>query len=117
MDDWEPDEWTFIDGMHGMLWIVPANADGDWLINTSAPHPQSYTLRLEQRFQRISGQLLLGSAPLPLFDARLDGDRIRFTALAGQRRFDFSGTVGGGEMAGRLHVTGEPQRQWRATRR
>jgi hypothetical protein len=73
-------------------------------------------VRLEQRFQRISGHLVFGTAPLPLFDARLDGDRIRFTALAGERRLDFNGTVTGTSMAGRLHVTGEPLREWNATR-
>ncbi|OGA79158.1 MAG: hypothetical protein A3G27_00220 [Betaproteobacteria bacterium RIFCSPLOWO2_12_FULL_66_14] len=116
MDDWEPDEWAFTDGMHGMLWIVPAKVGGAWQISTGAPNPESHTVRLEQRFQRITGHLLFGTAPLPLFDARLDGDRVRFTALAGQRRFDFSGSVAGNSMAGRLHVTGEPQREWRATR-
>jgi SAM-dependent methyltransferase len=116
MDDWEPDEWAHNNGMHGMLWVIPAKAGGDWRIQTGAPSPQTYTVRLEQRFQRIKGHLMFGTAALPLFDARLDGDRIRFTALAGQRRFDFTGTVGADAMAGRLHVTGEPLREWRATR-
>lgn len=116
MDDWEPDEWTHINGMHGMLWVIPAKVGGAWRIQTGAPSPDSYTVRLEQHNQRIKGHLLFGTAALPLFDARLDGDRVRFTALAGQRRFDFTGTVSGNSMAGRLHVTGEPLREWRATR-
>jgi SAM-dependent methyltransferase len=116
MEEWEPDEWAHTEGMHGMLWIVPARAGGQWRIQTSGPDPDTYTVRLQQRFQKIGGDLLFGAAPLPLFDARLDGDRIRFTALAGQRRFDFTGTVGADAMEGRLHVTGEPQRTWRATR-
>jgi SAM-dependent methyltransferase len=116
MDDWDPDEWAWNEGMHGMLWVVPAAVAGTWRIQAGEPGPETYGVRLEQRFQKIDGRFLYGSAELPLFDARLEGDRVRFTSLVGQRRFDFSGAVKGAAMEGRLHVTGEPERTFRASR-
>jgi SAM-dependent methyltransferase len=116
MDEWEPDEWAHSDSAHGMLWIVPAAAGGTWRIEAGGPSADTYGVRIEQRFQRIGGKFLYGSAELPLFDARLDGDRLRFTALVGERRFDFTAAVNGDALEGRLHVTGEPARTFRATR-
>jgi len=116
MDDWEPDEWAHADGMHGMLWIVPASVSGTWRIEAGAPAPETYGVALTQRMQKIDGRFLYGSAQLPLFDTRLEGERVRFTSLVGARRFDFAGTVKGGAIEGSLHVTGEPLRSFRATR-
>jgi SAM-dependent methyltransferase len=120
MDDWEPDEWAHIGGTHGMLWIVPASVGGTWKIEASAPgsgtSADTYGVRLDQKVQKIDGKFLYGSTELPLFDARLEADRVRFTSLVGPRRFDFNATVKGNVLEGRLHVTGEPPRTFRATR-
>jgi SAM-dependent methyltransferase len=115
MDGWEPDEWTFIDGMHGMLWVVPARAAGNWRIDAETG-AADYRLHLEQNFQRLDGRITIGGQALPLFDTRLKGEHIRFTTLVGERRHDFTGTVSGNAMQGRLHVTGRPDAAWRAVR-
>jgi SAM-dependent methyltransferase len=116
MEDWEPDAWAWNEGMHGMLWIIPASVRGRWTIQSSTPDPQRYGVRLEQQYQKIDGRLDYGGTELPLFDARLEGDRVRFTALAGNKRHDFTGTVKGDTIEGQLHVTGEPERNFRAAR-
>ncbi len=116
IDEWEPDEWVFNDGMQGILWIVPAPVHGRWRIEAGEPGRPRYEVRLRQEFQKIDGRLLMGAAELPLFDARLVGDQLRFTGLAGERRLDFTGTVKGDRIEGRLHVTGEPLRTFRAFR-
>jgi SAM-dependent methyltransferase len=116
MDEWEPDEWAHSEGAHGMLWIVPGSVAGTWNLEAGAPGAQAYGVRLQQSFQKIDGKFLYGGAELPLFDARLEGDRVRLTAIAGERRFDLAGTVKGSVMEGRLHVTGEPPGTFRATR-
>ncbi|MCC6472953.1 MAG: SAM-dependent methyltransferase [Burkholderiales bacterium] len=116
LEEWEPDEWAWSEGMHGMLWVVPASAGGHWQVRTVGASPSSYALRLAQRFQKIDGAVRIGGADRPRWDATLRGERIRFTALEGERRHDFTGTVAGDGMAGLLHVTGEPQRQWIASR-
>jgi SAM-dependent methyltransferase len=116
MEEWEPDAWAWNEGMHGMLWIIPASVAGRWTLASSAPDPQSYTVTLDQDFQKIDGRLLYSGAQLPLFDARLEGDDVRFTALVGARRHDFRGKVKGDSLEGSLHVTGEPERSFRGVR-
>jgi len=116
IEEWEPDEWVFNNGMHGILWVVPASVQGTWRIEVRDPGPERYQVRLQQRFQKIDGRLIVGGAQLPLFDARLVGDQLRFTGLSGERRLDFTGTVKGKEIEGRLHLTGEPLKTFRAFR-
>jgi SAM-dependent methyltransferase len=116
MADWEPDDWVFFDAVQGMLWVVPARFDGRWRIETQGPGADTYEVRLTQRYQKVDGRFLFGTAPLPLFDANVLGDRLRFTVLVGERRFDFEGYNKGGAVEGTLHVTGEPRRTFRATR-
>ncbi len=116
MEDWEPDEWVFFDNVQGMLWVVPARFEGNWRILTEGPDPATYEVTLTQRFQKINGHFMFGTAKLPLFDANVLADRLRFTLVVGQRRFDFIGNHKGDALEGTLHVTGEPQRRWSATR-
>lgn len=113
IEEWEPDQWVFQDGMHGILWIVPAAVQGDWRIESAG---ERYAVRLTQQFQKIDGRLAIDGAELPLFDARLVGDRLRFTGLSGDRRYDFDGTVKGARIEGDLHVTGRPLAPFRAER-
>ena len=112
----EPDDWVFFDNVQGMLWVVPARFDGTWQISTGGPDPATYQVTLTQRYQKVNGHFMFGSARLPLFDANVLADRLRFTLLVGQRRFDFTGTHKGEALEGTLHVTGEPLRTWRATK-
>ncbi len=113
IEEWEPDEWVFQDGMHGILWIVPASVQGAWRIESGN---ERYAVRLSQRFQKIDGRLIVDGTELPLFDARLAGDRVRFTGLKGERRYDFNGTVKASRIDGDLHVTGRPLAPFRAER-
>ena len=116
MEDWEPDDWVFFENVQGMLWVVPARFDGTWRIRTEGPDPETYEVTLSQRYQKINGHFMFGSAKLPLFDANVLADRLRFTLVVGQRRFDFVGNHKGAALEGSLHVTGEPLRRWSATR-
>jgi len=116
MEDWEPDDWVFFENVQGMLWVVPARFEGNWRIQTEGPDPDTYEVALTQRYQKINGHFMFGTAKLPLFDANVLADRLRFTLVVGQRRFDFVGYAKSGALEGTLHVTGEPLRRWRATR-
>ena len=116
MDDWDPDAWTHMEGTHGMLWIVPGSAGGTWKVDATAPDGEALGARLQQRVQKIEGKFLFGGRELPLYDTRLEGDRLKFTGLVGQRRFDFNGALKGDAYEGQLHVTGQPSRPFKATR-
>lgn len=116
MEDWEPDDWVFFDNVQGMLWVVPARFDGTWRIRTEGPDAETYEVTLTQRYQKINGHFMFGTARLPLFDANVLADRLRFTLVVGQRRFDFVGNHKGAALEGSLYVTGEPLRRWSATK-
>lgn len=106
MDDWEPDEITIARTGCGSFcvaqkWVVPAEVSGEWRLNGGK-------LKLEQRFQMLSGTIEVAGAPLPLADAKMDGARIAFTA--GGRRY--AGSVAGEVMTGVI----EDGEAWRAKR-
>ena len=116
MEDWEPDDWVFFGNVQGMLWVVPARFEGNWRIRTDGPNPENYEVTLTQRFQKINGHFMFGATKLPLFDANVLADRLRFTLVVGQRRFDFVGSHKDATLEGSLHVTGEPMRRWSASK-
>ena len=117
MGDWEPDESVHVGELRGMLWIVPAQMGGAWTLNVGGPDSASYALRLNQKHQKVGGTITIDSAPLPLFDARINADRIRFTALPNGRRMDFDGRYAEGAIRGTIRVTGERElRRFRAGR-
>lgn len=71
------------------LWIVPARVDGHWRLGDS-------TLELEQTFQMLEGRVIQKGKAMPISDARMRGNEIRFT-VAGKR---YSGRVEGRAMTG-----------------
>ena len=105
MEDWPADETVTltedcVNFCTALLWIVPAKVEGTWQL------PQG-DLRLEQRFQMISGRL--GSTAIS--EGGLRGSEITFR-VAGAR---YTGRVDGNVMRGT--VTGGSGGTWTATRR
>lgn len=77
IDGWTADETGKAGGDCGSwctayLYIVPAKVNGAWRLGGG-------TLRLEQRFQQLSGTLTTGGAITPITFGRLRGEEIRFT--------------------------------------
>lgn len=87
MDNWMPDEQSVVrveDIAHDVyLWIVPANVSGTWTwtMDKGAP-PRACRLEVTQKFQRWEGRLLVDGTEAPVKDAKLQGDKIAFTAEA-----------------------------------
>ena len=80
MGEWEPDEYEYagVDSIY--FWIVPANLSGTWECTfPSGQGVDSFTLIIDQKFQRIDGIASKGSARVALKDAKLTGDRVEFT--------------------------------------
>jgi len=86
------------------LWIVPAKAEGSWRL------PQG-ELNLTQTFQMLSGTLTTGGATAKLSNAKMSGDRIRFSVGGAQ----YTGRVNGGSMEGTVKSS-DGTRKWSATR-
>jgi SAM-dependent methyltransferase len=82
MGDWRPDRTADADGVPVHLWIVPAQVAGLWTLTDS--QGRRATIRLEQRFQQVSGNVEV---------PRLAGDRLRFSAELGGRTRLFEGRV------------------------
>lgn len=116
MDDWQPDETSSMDGRRAYLWIVPASVQGSWKLSVAGG--ESYDLTLEQRFQKIEGQVQVGVVQGGLRDAQLNGAAISFAFVdtAGVRR-TFTGRVNGANMEGTLRSDSGQEARWTAARR
>jgi SAM-dependent methyltransferase len=109
IDGWTADETGKAGGDCGSwctayLYIVPAKVNGDWRLGDG-------TLRLEQKFQQVSGTLTAGGTITPITFGRLRGDEIRFT-LGG---VSYVGRVNGNTMRG--EVKGGTAAAWTAVRK
>jgi len=106
MEDWEADQTVNADGRTAYFWIVPAKAAGTW----TWPNAQ---LTLRQTFQKIEGGLMISGKEQLLQDAKLEGDRISFTAGGSQ----YAGRVNGNAISGVVKTGAGPEVKWMAERR
>jgi SAM-dependent methyltransferase len=115
MDDWEPDETTMMDGRRAYLWIVPAKVQGVWTLSNGA---DKWDMTLDQKYQKIDGNVRLGPLNAGLRETRLVGDRIQFAVVdsAGVRR-DFTGRVTGPNAMEGTVRTASGETRWTAARR
>jgi hypothetical protein len=116
MDDWEADETTVMDGRRAYLWIVPARVQGAWRLAAGA---DQWDMTLDQRYQKIDGNVRLGPVNAGLRETRLVGDRIQFVLVdANGVRRDFTGRVTGPTaMEGTVRAENGGETRWTATRR
>ena len=94
IDGWDPDVTERSDGDCGSwctahLFIVPARVAGTWRT------PQGM-LKLDQKFQKVSGTLDMGGTSMPIADGRLSGDSISFSVNG----TSYTGRVSGDTMQG-----------------
>jgi SAM-dependent methyltransferase len=115
MDDWEPDETSIMDGRRAYFWIVPANVNGGWALDSGGEKAE---ISFDQRFQKIDGSVDLGRTQGGLRGARLSGVNISFAYVDsnGVRR-DYTGRVTGGRMEGSFRVDGGSEGRWTATKK
>ncbi len=98
MDDWEPDQTADVEYRTAYLWIVPAKVAGTWSWTTAAGNEE---ITLVQTFQKIEGSLKAGGKEWPLKNAKLEGERISFSAEGGpDGARDYAGTVKGDLITG-----------------
>jgi SAM-dependent methyltransferase len=109
IDNWKADESGRADGecdgwCTAFLYIVPARVAGTWRLPGGR-------LKLEQKFQEITGTLTANGTTVRITNGRLQGDRISFT-VGGT---EYIGRVNGDTMDGNLKggVTGA----WTAKRK
>jgi hypothetical protein len=119
MEDWEPDEVSDVDGRRTFLWVVPASVGGRWTIELLAGGAsEKLELNLEQRFQRLEGNVHLGPVSAGLREARLSGFNVAFAYVdnKGVRR-NFTGRVAGAQMEGGFRTDNGEEGRWTAARK
>jgi precorrin-6B methylase 2 len=114
LDDWESDETIRVEGRSAHLWVVPAMAQGEWSLRLPG---DVLTLRINQRFQRISATAERNGKAVPVVGAKLRGVGIEFTTFDrdGAARH-FAGTIEGDRMRGSSQGQGIKPLPWSAPR-
>lgn len=108
MGDWEPDDKVHVRESdcttycRGYKWIVPAKAEGTWMLDNGA------TLELTQKFQMLDGTLEAEGDSSSISEARMKGREITFDANG----VTYTGTVDGDKMEGKT----DKGEAWNATR-
>jgi SAM-dependent methyltransferase len=123
MGTWEPDQTKTVPNGHRVhFWTIPANVTGTWEWDMPGEW-ERYVLRLNQRFQKISGTLQIGSYEIPVKDPELKGARVQFTierVLQGQvQAWVFSGHLQGHYLEGTVQgiiADAQGRQIWKATR-
>ena len=95
--DWKPDARTTL-GKDVLMWLVPAKVAGRWQVaNDSSPGKRRYEVEFDQRFQQVAGEARFPAGTVPLWEAALAGDTVRFVVLEPNAEVSsyFSGRVRG----------------------
>ena len=119
-EDWEPDRRVNI-SKNFCLYVIPAKVGGKWRLEVEMPEGnRGYDLELRQTFQQLRGGARVAGGWLPLFEPRIDGERVAFVLVDDQRGHHFEGRVRGDAwMEGTMRLgVGNAQQtyRWRATR-
>jgi SAM-dependent methyltransferase len=116
MGDWRPDRVERVrmrDGEQTLsLWVVPADVAGVWRVAFERGAGGAASLRLTQRYQRLTGALERDGRTDPIADGVVAGDRIRFVAA----RLAFEGQLTGDGLSGRATSPDAAPLGWTARR-
>lgn len=108
------------------LWIIPGNVKGTWKLTIpDISGNDEFTLRFDQEFQRVRGQLLEGASSISVFikDVKIRGNMLLFTLerkLKGRTEsLHFEGIIQGNTMRGTMEIEDGPGKgkiKWTARR-
>ena len=105
MAEWRADQSVTVEGRTAYLWVVPAKVAGDWRLTLPTEGSErTWTLRLEQEFQILSGgQVHLPDGWFAVFDGLIRGTELRFRVIdANDNRREISGRVFDDRMEGTI---------------
>jgi SAM-dependent methyltransferase len=111
MGDWQPDETATVGTRQAHLWIVPATLQGRWQLQLEG-QAEPVSLRLQQRFQQLSGSAQWNGRSMTLTEARVNGRSLEFTLVdADGASHRFEGRVdGANRLAGRAVAQADGRR-------
>jgi SAM-dependent methyltransferase len=108
------------------LWVIPGNVKGTWKLTVpDISGINEFTLRFDQDFQLVRGQVLESASEIPVFikDVEIRGNMLLFT-LEGKleartESMHFEGIMQGNTMQGTMEIEGSPGKEkikWTARR-
>ncbi|MFD1712307.1 class I SAM-dependent methyltransferase [Ottowia sp. GY511] len=102
MGRWQPDETSRVGHAAVHLWLVPANAGGDWELSFSQrTGPVTVKLHVEQTFQDFRGTLTFAQFQTGVREPKVAGSQIRFGFIDEDGHLRrFVGHLSGDEMRG-----------------
>ncbi len=124
MDDWKPDRAGELGSSAYYLWIIPADAAGQWRLS-SPPlgRDKNFTMQITQKFQDIEVRVAAKGEEETISDAKLVGDKISFLLMRDAARktvgMYFKGQIRGNTISGTVQVEGgyfEGVEEWTAKR-
>lgn len=78
MDDWTPDRHEIVDGNDIFSWVVPAQLQGLWRVESPSSDP--FVLRVWQQFNRAQATFIgIDERSVPVNSIHVDGPNVRFT--------------------------------------
>jgi len=108
------------------FWIIPGNVKGTWKLTIpDISGNDEFTLRFDQEFQRVRGQVLESASAIPVFikDVEIRGNMMHFTLerkLKGSTEsLHFEGIIQGNTMRGTVEIESGPGKgkiKWTARR-
>jgi len=100
MEDWKPDRLVTVQ-KNIFYWVVPGDAAGRWKLDVQLPGGGGpFELEIRQKFQEIDGVARSEKRVHPLWEARLEGEAIRFTLSYNDIGHRFEGRVRGDSIEG-----------------
>ena len=129
MEEWEPDKTLEVNSNYESYtiyyWVVPANVKGTWeWIMPASSRKERYILQLDQKFQKVKGNITVGTTKMIIKDEELRGDRLRFNIVKEMkgRTEDmlFEGRVNGNSIKGSVISKPGPmakRKKWKAKRK
>ncbi len=119
MDDWKPDKRQTIGRRPVYLWVIPADATGEWVWKRK--DSARITMSVNRKFQMIDVTVTSGGRTLTTDEATLRGDRITLIIQDEQNgtRYVCNGTIDGDSITGTLHIHSDDGRHmeiWTAVR-
>lgn len=129
--DWPPEDYwdlhpeDYWDSHRVYLWIIPGNVTGTWKLTIpDITGKNKFSLKLNQKFQRIRGEAFddIKSTPVFIRDEKIKGNELQFTLerkLKGRtERMHFEGITRVHIMEGYVRIEGRPgvKEKWKAKR-
>lgn len=80
MGEWKPDDYAEIAKHRIYFWVMPADVAGSWRWAMKVGSKRfDVTLRLEQKFQEISGTFAIGESTVPITPTKISGNQLRLS--------------------------------------